>query len=139
LRYITLKKSEESTKVFGLDRVDRSRTTLVVEGPIDSLFLPNCVATADADLLSAGFGDIFIHDFEPRNREIMKRLKRSIEAGKRVVIPPDNFPHKDINDLVKDGGQSPRQIVEFIGKYCYSGLAARMRFSQYCRLDSSSW
>lgn len=132
LRYISLKKCETDTKVFGLDRVDTSRTVLVVEGPIDSLFLPNCIATADADLLSAGIGDLIIHDFEPRNKEIMRRLLTSIEKGKKVVIPPDNYPHKDVNDMVKDGGLSPRDLVQFMGKHCYQGLAARMRFSKYC-------
>lgn len=133
LRYISLKKNETDNKVFGLDRVDRSRTVLVVEGPLDSLFLPNTLAAADADLLSVD-ADIYIFDFEPRNKEIMKRLLNAIEKGKRVVIPPDNYIHKDINDCAKDGGLSSRDLVQFIGKHCYQGLAARMRFSKYCSI-----
>ena len=33
-------------KIFGLNRIDKSKPIYVVEGPIDSLFLDNCVAVA---------------------------------------------------------------------------------------------
>jgi len=34
----------------GLDRVNIRQTTMVVEGPFDSLFLNNCLAVAQSDL-----------------------------------------------------------------------------------------
>ena len=45
-KYITLKLSPDKSKVYGLNRVDKSKHILVVEGPIDSLFLDNCIAVA---------------------------------------------------------------------------------------------
>ena len=129
LRYITIKRKESSSKVFGLDRVDKSKKVLVVEGPIDSLFLPNCIATADADLTAAGIGDIFIPDNQYRNRQICERIDKMIDRGKIVVLFPKGFPHKDINDAVKDGGMTPTDMVRLIGTRCFRGLAAKMEFA----------
>lgn len=132
LRYITLKKDETNVKIFGLDRVDKTKTVLCVEGPIDSLFLPNAIASCDSNLLTVE-ASIYIYDFEPRSREIMNGLKNAIERGKRVVIPPDGFQYKDINEAVI-GGMTSRDLITFIAKHTYQGLAARMRFSKYCSI-----
>ena len=51
LRYITLRTVESDDKlVYGLDRVDFNKTIKIVEGPLDSLFLSNCLASGDANL-----------------------------------------------------------------------------------------
>ena len=52
LRYITIKLHEDNKKVYGLDRIDEDKLVYVVEGPIDSMFLDNAVATADSNLES---------------------------------------------------------------------------------------
>ena len=41
---------DDVPKIFGLNRVDTSRTVYVVEGPLDSLLLDNAVAMAGADV-----------------------------------------------------------------------------------------
>ena len=41
---------EDTYQIFGLNRVDTSRTVYVVEGPLDSLLLDNAVAMAGADV-----------------------------------------------------------------------------------------
>ena len=130
LRYITLKKTENSSKVFGLDRVDRSRTVLVVEGPIDSIFLPNCIATADGNLMSAGFGDIFIPDYQYRNKDVCNNIEKMIAAGKKVVLFPDSFAFKDINDAVKNGGMKSHDLLRLITSNIHHGPRAKLKFSQ---------
>lgn len=130
LRYITIKKTESSSKIFGLDRVNRSRTVIVVEGPIDSLFLPNCIATADGNLLSAGFGDIFIPDFQYRNKAVCDNIERIIAANKKLVLFPDSFTHKDINDAVKNGGLTTHDLLKLITDNLYQGVRAKLKFSQ---------
>jgi len=55
-KYITIK-LDDGDKVFGLDRLNKDETVYVVEGPIDSMFLDNAVATADADLTKADYQD----------------------------------------------------------------------------------
>jgi len=47
LRYITLKLHDDNKKVFGLDKINEEELIYVLEGPIDSMFLENAVATAD--------------------------------------------------------------------------------------------
>lgn len=130
IRYITLKSREEAKKVYGMDRVNLSRTVLVVEGPIDSLFLPNCIATADGNLISAGVGDLFIFDNQYRNKEVCGNIEKAISAGKKVVLFPPWFEHKDINDAVKDGGLSPRDLIQLIGSRVFQGLRARLEFDK---------
>lgn len=130
LRYITLKRHPGASKVFGLDRLNKSKTILVVEGPIDSMFLPNCIATADADLMSAGIGDVFIPDSQYRNHQICDRIEKMINAGKKVTLFPNNFPWKDINDCVTKGNMSPRDLIQLIGTRTFHGLAAKMEFSK---------
>ena len=49
-RYITLKLEDNKEKIYGLERIDFEDHVYVVEGPLDSLFLDNCLAVAGADL-----------------------------------------------------------------------------------------
>ena len=53
LRYILVKIEEDSPTVFGLDSVDLEKEVFVVEGPIDSLFLPNSIACAGVVFVNA--------------------------------------------------------------------------------------
>lgn len=128
LRYATVKPNDADTKVFGEERVDRTRTVLVVEGPIDSMFLPNCLASADADLLSVK-GDIYIPDNQYRNREVCRIIEKIINAGVKVVLFPPNVPWKDINDMVKDGGMQPRELFKLIANNVFQGMNAQLRFA----------
>ncbi|AYP28382.1 DNA primase [Serratia phage vB_SmaA_3M] len=128
LRYATVKPNEHDTKVFGEERVNRERMVLVVEGPIDSMFLPNCLASADADLLSVK-GDIYIPDNQYRNREVCRIIEKIINSGVKVVLFPPNIPWKDINDMVKDGGMTPADIMKMMAKNVFQGLAASLRFA----------
>ena len=50
-KYLTIKLNESKNKIFGLDRIDKEKQIYVVEGPIDSLFLDNCIAVAGSDLI----------------------------------------------------------------------------------------
>ena len=47
-KYITIKLKERD-KIFGLDRVDISKHFYVVEGPLDSLFIDNCLEVDSSD------------------------------------------------------------------------------------------
>lgn len=50
LRYITIKFDDNMPKIFGLDRLNTALPYLIVEGPIDSLFLPNAIAICGGDV-----------------------------------------------------------------------------------------
>ena len=49
-KYLTVKLDENKQKVYGLDTVNLQEPLHIVEGPIDSMFLKNCLAAAGADL-----------------------------------------------------------------------------------------
>ena len=55
----------------------------------DSTFLENSVAMcgSDVDIGSFGWSDyIYVFDNEPRNREIIERISKTIDRGDQIVI-----------------------------------------------------
>ena len=132
LRYITLKLHDDNHKFFGLDRIDEDKMIYVVEGPIDSMFLDNAVATADSNLESiTSIYDkskiTLVFDNEPRNKEIIKKIDDAIEKHYNVVIWPEMIDSKDINDMVLEGF-SPDEIQDIISKNTFVNLRAKAEF-----------
>ena len=133
LRYITIKMNDDNHKVFGLDRIDKEKTIYVVEGPIDSMFLENAIATADANLMSASklfdrTKIVLVYDNEPRNKELHKQMEKAIDEHYAVVIWPELIIEKDVNEMVLNGGFSPDEIQDFISKSTFVNLRAKMEF-----------
>ena len=99
-KYLTIK-FQDKPKIFGLDRVDFAKRYYVVEGPLDSMFLNNCLAVAGADFRYLPPGDTtIVLDNEPRSIEIIKQMERLIHQEHELVIWPDSITQKDINDMV---------------------------------------
>jgi len=135
-KYITIKLDEDKEKIYGMDRVDWSKKVFVVEGQIDSLFLPNCLAVSGAsfDLLEiqkVKTNSVLIMDNEPRNKDIVKQLEKYIKAGYTVCMFPETIEQKDINDMILNGGMSVNEIVDTINKNSYTGLNALARFATW--------
>jgi hypothetical protein len=133
LRYITIKMNDDNHKVFGLDRIDKEKTIYVVEGPIDSMFLENAIATADANLMSASklfdrTKIVLVYDNEPRNKELHNQMEKAIDEHYAVVIWPELIVEKDVNEMVLNGGFSPDEIQDFISKSTFVNLRAKMEF-----------
>jgi len=126
-KYVTVKFSDQPC-IFGLDTVNEKSTVYVVEGPIDSLFLKNCVAAAGLDLAKIGemFDDtVFIFDNEKHNKDVLRSMNKVIEMGKKIFIWPNSIPEKDINDCIIAGYDIQKIIQENI----YSGIEAKVRFT----------
>ena len=124
IRYVTIKVHEDAPKVFGLERWNSDQHTYLVEGPIDSLFLPNCLAVAGADMSDLGILNkdktTLIFDNEPRNFQIVRSMIKSLQDGWKVVIWPNSIACKDINDMVLTSIKDTR-LVEIINRNTYSG------------------
>ena len=138
LRYITVKTDKDNTKVFGLDRINKEETIYVVEGPIDSMFLENAVATADSNLMAASkiFDKskiVLVYDNEPRNKQIVSNMRKTIDMGYKVCIWPDNVKEKDINEMVL-AGTSPAAIQHIIDNNTHEGLMATMKLNQWSKI-----
>ena len=87
-----------------------------VEGPIDSLFLDNCIAVAGADFNKLPLDYTIIFDNERRNKELLKQIDKTIDRGYKVVLWPDNVKEKDINDMILSG-KTKQEIKEAIPDY----------------------
>ena len=138
LRYITIKVHEDFPKIFGLDRLDIKKPFYIVEGPFDSMFLPNCIAMAGSDVslkdqtdivdaMDQGIGTM-IFDNEPRNKEIIARMEKVIEKGWKLCFWPDSVASKDINDMVL-GGIQETKLTEIINTNTYQSLFAKTQLA----------
>ena len=135
IRYITLKNEGEERLWYNIDKVDVRDTVYVTEGPIDSMFIPNGISMQGAGWLEelpkkiAKSKVVFIFDNEPRNFEIVNLIGKYIEAGRNVVIWPNEIDKKDINDMVLAFGES--MTMKLIINNVYSGLKAKVKYTYW--------
>jgi len=134
-KYITIKLDEDADKIFGLDRVDKSKPILVVEGPLDSLFLDNCIAMAGADFNNFEGDLTIVFDNEPRNKEICKQIEKNISQGRKIVIWPDTVKEKDINDMIL-AGYSKKSIQQIITDNTFQTASASLRFAEWRKINA---
>ena len=133
VKYITIMLEENAPKVYGIDKIDEKKAIYIVEGPFDSHFLENSVAMVGADLDIRPFGwsnYIWVFDNEPRNREIVNRISKTIDRGEQVVIWPNNILEKDLNDMVLSG----HDVQTVIKSNTYVGLEAKLKFNTWKRI-----
>ena len=134
MKYLTVRFDEDAPKVYGLDRWNQDSRTYVVEGPIDSLFLSNCLAVAGADLESLPtlnkLSTTLIFDNEPRNPITVKKITQAIDRGWTVFIPPRGYVVKDLNEAIQ-AGMNPGSLQIFVETYSYEGMRAKLELSQW--------
>jgi hypothetical protein len=139
LRYITIMLDESKPKLFGLDMLNTKEHIYVVEGPIDSMFIPNCIASAGGDL-STDLRDVtddpsnitVVYDNEPRHPDTVKKIQKAIDLGYNVCLWPDTVKQKDINDMILSGYTS-QKLVDIIKNNTYKGLEAKLGLAMWKR------
>ena len=136
VRYITIKADEESVKIYGLDRMDPAKKTYVVEGPFDSMFLPNAIAVAGANLTETckyinNDVSVMVYDNEPRNKDIIKQMNKVIDMNLSICIWPIlPMQFKDINDLSL-AGYNMQDIVSLIDNNTFRGIKAKFMLNSW--------
>ena len=133
MRYITIMLDEDKPKIFGQDRINYEEPIYIVEGPFDSTFIQNSVAMggSDVDIRTFGWSNyIWVYDNEPRNREIVNRISKSIDRGDKVVIWPNNIQQKDINDMYLSG----HDVQKLVECNVYHKLEANLRFNNWKKI-----
>ncbi len=133
VKYITVMLDDDAPKIYGLDNIRRDAPVYITEGPFDSTFILNAIAMcgADANVDRWGISNrVWIYDNEPRNREIVNRISKTIDSGDSVVIWPDTIDDKDINDMVM-AGHDVQKIVE---SNTYRGLESKLKFNTWKRI-----
>jgi len=138
-KYYTIKVDETQEKIYGLERIDYGKRILVVEGPIDSLFLPNAVAVSGASFDTPTIRSILtnatiVMDNEPRNKDIVKQLEKYIDLGYSVCMFPDFIKQKDINEMILHSGMTTDEIVDLINTNTYTGMEAKLNFSTWRKM-----
>ena len=133
LRYITIMLDESKSKLYGLDELDSGKTVYVVEGPFDSMFVSNAVAMAGSDVTVPFKDVVMVYDNEPRNKEIVKKMEKSIDQGRKIVVWPSKINHKDINDMVI-AGMRCADIRLIIQNNTFSDLSAKMALNVWKRI-----
>ena len=130
VKYITVMINDDAPKIYGLDTIETEKPIYILEGPFDSTLVENSVAMcgSDIDIGSFGWSDyIWVFDNEPRNREIIKRIDKTISRGDKVVIWPSSIKEKDVNDMI-NAGQDVSSVLE---SNVYSGLKAKIKFNNW--------
>ena len=134
-KYYTIKINEDEEKIYGLERVDYAKRIYVVEGPLDSLFLPNAIAVSGSSFDTPTIRKLLtnatiVMDNEPRSKDIAKQLAKYIDKGYNVTMYPDTVKQKDINEMILSG-KTTDQILDLINTNTFSGIEAKLRFSEW--------
>ena len=136
-KYLTIKLDENKQKVYGLDKINFQKPIYITEGPIDSLFIDNCLAAGGADLFLKNKipneNITYIFDNEPRNKEIVKRMYKVIEQDFNVVIWPDEIQLKDVNDMIMSG-LTKLELQDIISNNTYSKLSALTKLNYWKKI-----
>ena len=129
LRYITIMLDNQKPKLYGLDCINDEKEIYVTEGPFDSHFITNAIAMcgSDVDLSTFNYRFIFVFDNEPRNREIVGRIEKTIDRGNKVVIFPKKIREKDLNDMFLAG----HDVQSMVESNVYQGLEAKLKLNDW--------
>ena len=136
LRYMLLKCRDEPM-IYGLNKVDLNKQVYVVEGAFDSMFLKNSIAVDGSDFSKISEflpkeNAIIVFDNQPRNLEIVKKIRKVIDEGWKVFIWPPNYDRygKDINEIILSG-ISKEELENVISRNIYQGLKAKLKFGSW--------
>lgn len=145
IRYITIM-TENRPKIYGLDDLDKNYKIYVFEGPIDSMFVTNSIATAGGDLTttlnSLGVPKeniVVIYDNEPRSRETIDKIDKAIDKGYNVCLWMDSIfnDFKDVNEMILKSKQSKintQNIKDLIDQNTFSGLKAKLNLLYWSKV-----
>ena len=132
LRYITIKENDDEKKIFGLSRIDKSKTVYCTEGPIDSMMIPNSIAMSGISI-SLPLEVVYIYDNEPRNEDVVRTMKKKLVIKKSVVIMPDSVKEKDLNQMIVNG-MSRGTLLDIIKNHTYSGESGILRLNAWSKV-----
>lgn len=131
LRYVVVKVKDDAPLIFGMNDIDKSKLVYVVEGPIDSLFLPNAIAVGGTSMGKTDFlglrNKVIVFDNQPRNKDVCRIIEKSIDSGNKVVIWSQRNTSKDINQMHEDGFDYMKEIEE----RTFQGLQAKLEFQEW--------
>lgn len=141
MRFITLKFQDDAYKIYGLDKIDRTKPVFVTEGIIDSFFLNNSIAVLGGDiphnlheLVGIEKSQLYIVlDNEPRSKDTINRMNTVIHHGFNIYFWKIESKLKDINDMIKTG-ISAEELQTNILTESLSGFKAKVKFTSWKKI-----
>ncbi len=154
VKYITIVLDEsKSPLIYGWNTVDWNCKHFVLEGPFDSMFIHNSISVLGSSLLKTvktlnrpKNNTVLVFDNQPRNKDIVTQMRRSIDAGYHVCVWPATVKEKDVNDMilslvkpsdfvqtekVRQAGWSVRITIE---ENTYHGLKAMLKLAEWSKV-----
>lgn len=134
-KYIELKINKDEEMIYGLERIDLDSTIYAVEGPIDSLFLDNCIAVSGASYGGQFFKKhkdqiVIVPDNDwKRNPHVLKSVQKMASEGYTISFFPDSFDAKDINKAIQSGKYTSNDIRAMIDKEKRSGMELNLEIA----------
>jgi transcription elongation factor Elf1 len=126
--------AEEKERFYGIDLLDETKQVYVLEGEIDSMFIPNAIAVSNGKLDTYyNPSAIYIPDADKRNPHIVKGIQKLIDRGLKVCLFPDDAPGKDINMII-ESGYSFESLMKMIHNSVYQGLTAKLKFNSWSKV-----
>ena len=136
LRYIRVRIDNDAPLIYNLNKIDRTKTVYVTEGPFDSMFLDNSVAVGSSDLNAVSKvldrnNVVLVFDNQPRNKQLIDTMVSAASDQYKVVVWPSSVQQKDINEMVLNGVDNVKEIID---NNTVHGLALSVRINQWKKL-----
>ena len=148
VKYITIV-FDGCPKIWGVDKVNFNKPYYVLEGPFNAMFLDNAIACCGGDLVDTlnkidhvPDNAIIVYDNDPRNPDIVKKIKSAISKGYKVVIWPEKINSgNDINDIISERLRNNLSTLEDAKSYItgilenntYQNLSASYKLKRWAK------
>ena len=104
------------------------------------MFVDNSISVGGSDFKRiANFAakDMYtmVYDNQPRNKELLSIMERSIDDGYKVVIWPEHIKEKDINEMIL-AGMSKDEVFHIINSNAYKNLAAKAKLKEWRKINA---
>lgn len=137
-RFLTYKITDERF-IYNFNGVNFVEPLFIVEGPFDSLFLPNAIAAGSSDFKYAynhiPHKDVtLIFDNQPRNKEIVGLMRKCLEWDCKMFIWPEGETAKDINDYVIEHNGDVSAAHNLVLNNSHEGLAKHLNFRSWSKI-----
>lgn len=127
-KYIMIVTDESVPSLYGMDTARLNKRTYVFEGPIDSMFINNSIATGGGDFHTRLHGLdrenlVLVYDNEPRSPFTKTKMIKALRAGYTISIWPHSIEQKDVNEMILSG-LSAEYIQYTIDNHIVTGVIA---------------
>ncbi len=123
--------SQEGYKIYNFFNVDKNSNVYIFESIIDSLFVPNSIAMVGSSIqmiyVNQLKNPIFVFDNDQVD-DTYNRMLKKIKKGYDIVIWPDTFKYKDVNEAICDG-VTKEENYDIIKNNIFKETQAKIRLS----------